>query len=184
MDYDTHTTYLETQVMTATPQRLRLMLIEGVIRYTRETLQFWQDEKIEEGAETLIRAREVIAELLAAIKSEDSEVARQVTSIYLFLFRELTEAQLHRAPEKLDGVIEILEVERDTWQQVCEQLPEAPEPGEAQTVTEITASNSEAIPPTAIPQNFSFDTNNMGGGFDSSSISDPSTSGGGLSLDA
>lgn len=184
MEYDSHSTYIETQVMTATPQRLRLMLIEGAIRYTRETLKHWQEKKFAEGSETLMRARQIVTELLAAIKAEDSEVARQVVGIYMFLFRELTEAQLQQDKEKLAGVISILEVEQQTWQQVCEQLPEAPEPEEAQMVTEITASNSEAIPPAAIPQNFSFDSNAMGGGFDSSSISDSSASSGGISFDA
>ena len=38
MQQPAHESYLEAQVMTATPQKLRLMLIEGAIRFARQTL--------------------------------------------------------------------------------------------------------------------------------------------------
>jgi len=42
-----------------------------------------------------------------------------VLGIYLFLFQELTEAQLRRDASRMDGVIRVLEEERTTWQELC-----------------------------------------------------------------
>jgi hypothetical protein len=40
----------------------------------------------------------------------------------LFLYRTTVEAQLQRDPNKLADVLRVLEIERETWRKVCEQL--------------------------------------------------------------
>ena len=69
---------------------------------------------------------------------------KEVAGIYTFLFRELT--QLHAEDEyhRLDGVIKVLDEERQTWEELCLQMPEAlerPSPQER----EITSSDAEEI---------------------------------------
>src|SRR5687768_4718761 len=119
-----HDAYLETQVMTATPQRLRLMLIEGAIRLARQTAEYWRVERNEEALESLIRCRAIISELIAGVKADQSPLARRVVSVYLFLFTTLTEAQLTRDAAKLESAIRVLSEDRQTWSQVCQQLAE------------------------------------------------------------
>lgn len=121
--------YLETQVATATPQKLRLLLVEGAIRWARRTLELWQENQAEPALEALIRCREIIAELLSGVRPDGSALCKQVTGIYAFLFQRLTEAQLHHQPGILEEVIEVLEEERLTWQQLCQQMPAAPDAG-------------------------------------------------------
>ena len=118
--------YLEAQVMTATPQKLRLMLIEGAIRFARQTIQQWAVNQNEEALESLIRCRSIVSELLAGVRTEESDLTRQVASVYVFLFRTLTEAQLRRDRQKVEEVIRVLEVECETWRLVCEKLPGKP----------------------------------------------------------
>lgn len=141
--------YLETHLLTATPQKLRLTMIEGAIRFARQTLVHWDQGRDEEAFESLLRCRGVVTELLAAIRPDGSEVARRVTALYVFLFQSLTESQIHRDRDKVDEVLRILEIERETWRQVCQQMPEAPEPDdrEAHAPQEITASDLPAISP-------------------------------------
>ena len=45
------------------------------------------------------------------------------------LLRSLAEAQLRHDEKKLGEVIEVLKVERETWRQVCEQVPDSPHAG-------------------------------------------------------
>ena len=114
--------YLTSQVMTATPQKLQLMLIEGAIRFVSQGKGLWQSEKGEQAGAALVRSQEIIGELLASVAGAEEPTARKAASVYLYLFRTLTEAQLEHNPEKLDDVLRVLEVERDTWQMVCENL--------------------------------------------------------------
>jgi flagellar protein FliS len=119
-------TYLETQITTATPQRLRLMLVEGAIRLARRTIDLWGEDRNEEALESLIRCRGVVSELLSGVKDDGTPLARQVMGIYLFLFTTLTESQLTRDAVRLNAAIHVLEEERATWQAVCHQHPEPP----------------------------------------------------------
>jgi flagellar protein FliS len=142
MQTDTRDIYLEMQVNSATPQKLRLMLIEGALRFARRTQDHWRDSALDEGLESLIRAREIIGELIAGIQTEASPLARQVGSLYVYLFSALTEAQQTRDEHQLAAVIKVLEEERETWRQVCSQLPERPVP----PPTAAFASREELAP--------------------------------------
>ena len=48
MDTNPGNAYLEVQVLTATPQRLRLMLIAGAIRWARQALSCWDADRADE----------------------------------------------------------------------------------------------------------------------------------------
>ena len=111
--------YLETQIATAAPQQLRLMLIEGALRLARQTADAWREERRDEALDTLIRCRSIITELISGIRAGSSQLADKVLGIYVFLFQELTEAQLRRDASRIDGIIRVLEEERATWQELC-----------------------------------------------------------------
>ena len=131
--------YLETQISTATPQRLRLILVEGALRLARQTAEAWQ-ERPDDALESLIRCRSFITELISGIREGSSPLAKKVLEIYLFLFRELTEIQLQQDATRMEGVIRVLEEERTTWQNVCATLTQRPE-------ETATHSSHEVVPP-------------------------------------
>ena len=144
--------YLESQVLTATPQKLRLMLIEGALRFARQIVPAWEENDFEASFEAVSRSRKIIAELLSVMSDDGSEVVAQLRGIYQFLFRHLTDAQLQRNPDMVAEVIRLLEVERETWQLVCEQMPEAPEResrSASEQKQEITVSSSAPTAPPA-----------------------------------
>ena len=155
--------YLETQVMTATPQKLRLMLIEGALRFAKQTLHHWENKQDQEAFESIIRARSIVTELLASVQPEQGELTGPVIGVYTYLFQTLTEAQLERDQQKMADVIRVLDVERETWRLVCEQLTESPAPGgpESTTAGEVTASDLPAIAP--IPPASDAHSGNTGG---------------------
>jgi len=152
-------TYLETQLMTATPQQLRLMLIDGAIRFANATLGQWEQDNNDAAFESIVRCRSIISELLMTIKAEQNELAQKVAAIYLFLFQHITEAQLHRDIDKLNQVLRVLEEERETWREVCEKHPHGVAPGMAAASVrkEITTRNmagdqaAQQTPPQQIP---------------------------------
>jgi len=125
---DTRDIYLELQVSTATPQKLRLMLIEAALRFARQTLELWRARDLDRALETLIRTREIVSELMAGVETDASPLARQVGNLYAYLFSALTEAQQTRDEHQLAAVIRVLEEERETWRLLCEQLPDRPVP--------------------------------------------------------
>ncbi len=118
--------YLETEVLTATPQKLQYMLLDAGVRAIQRAKQLWSDGKAEKGSESLIRAQQIVTELLCGLNRDvDAGLAEKVAAIYLFVFRTLMEANLKHDAAKLDDAVEVLEIERETWRQVCEKLGSA-----------------------------------------------------------
>lgn len=154
MSHAANNSYLETQILTATPQKLRLMLIEGALRHGRLALSCWAEQKNELAYDALVRCRDIVAELLGAARPIGSPLERQVAAIYLFLFRTLAEAQLERSTAKVESVLRVLEVEQETWRQLCEQMPEAPvaEAAGPRPSSDVSAYGLGAIPPIPEPR--------------------------------
>jgi flagellar secretion chaperone FliS len=146
--------YLESQVLTATPQKLRLLLIGGAIRFAHAAAQLWKEERDAEALEAVIRCRAIVTELLTVVRRGEFEPAEDVIALYVHLFQELTLAQSRRDAEKLRDVIRVLEEERETWRLVCEQLPEAPTPLLEHKPQEITHADG---PAEASPMRLSLD---------------------------
>lgn len=115
--------YLHTEVMTATPQKLQLMLIEAMMRFARQAQVHWQQGQDEQAGEAVIRCQEIVSELLCGLRPEQNpELTQQIAAIYMFLFRRLCDAHVGHDSQAIDDVVRVLEVERETWRQVCEQL--------------------------------------------------------------
>jgi flagellar protein FliS len=115
--------YLATEVLTAPPQKLQLMLVEAAIRFVERARQHWRAKQPEQGTEALVRAEDILGELMAGLKRDiDSDLVGKTAAVYLFVFRSLMEANFRKDEGKLDDALRVLEVERDTWRQVCARL--------------------------------------------------------------
>ncbi len=147
---DFRNTYLETQINTATPQKLRLMLIEGAIRYGQQAIDFWQQGRGEDGLSALLRCQAVVAELLGGVREDGTPLTRQVIDIYVFLALQLNEAEMNADPARIEAVVRVLQEERQTWQELCHLLPEAPVP----VAVEIE-EESEILAPRRVESSFS-----------------------------
>jgi len=154
--------YIETEVMTASPQKLQLMMIDAAIRFAKRAKLHWEADEDEEASEVLIRAQQVMGELLGGLNREASpQLVGKIASIYVFVFRNLMEAALEQDVEKVDGAIKVLEAEQETWRQVCQKLA-AEQPSENSAAT--TAAPLGDIVATTVPmQNTSFNTATGGG---------------------
>ena len=121
---DPRNTYLENEVFTATPQKLRLMVIDGALRFANRALDVWDQDTVRNDA--LTRCRALVSELLSSIKVDETKVAQNVARLYAFVYELLVDAHIDKDKSKVSETIEILQIERETWRQVCEAMPHAP----------------------------------------------------------
>lgn len=118
--------YLANEVLTAPPQKLRLMLIETAIRYITRARAAWANGQSEEGSELILRAQDVVGELLGALRPDaQSELVRNVAALYVFVFRALVDAHVRRDGRRLEDALRVLLLEAETWRMVCRQLAES-----------------------------------------------------------
>ncbi len=109
--------YLTTETMTATPQKLQLLLIEAALRSARRADRQWRDQQDEQALESVIHAQAVMGELLRGVDQQSrSELTDRVAAVYAFIFRRLAEAGYRQDRAMLADAIRLLEIERETWQ--------------------------------------------------------------------
>lgn len=119
---DARQQYLVNEVMTAAPQKLQLMLLDAAIRHAQKAGEHRQAGRVEEAGESIIRCQEIVSEILAALQpNRDQELTKRVAAIYLFVFRRLVQAHLKQDEGPLKEALSVLEIERETWRQVCQQ---------------------------------------------------------------
>ena len=121
------------------------MLIDAAISAARQAMSHWQENHNDRALGALAHSRSLLSELLAGIKPDETELTQRVMAVYVFLFKTLTEAQLRRDPKLVEETIEVLQVERDTWRMVCEQMPHAPLPANPGDNKPVEITSSDAI---------------------------------------
>lgn len=143
--------YLETEVMTASPQKLQYMLIDAAVRNLQRAKHLWSESQNDEACEAVIRAQAIITQILSGLNRDvDANLTRKVASVYMFVFRALNEVQLKREEAKIDECIRVLEVERETWRLLCEQIEQ--EQGTENAAVQATLASQMPqpdSPPTA-----------------------------------
>jgi flagellar protein FliS len=115
--------YLFTEVKTATPQRLQLLLIEAALKSANRARQFRQQGRDDRAIESLVHAQSIVAEMLGSMDREaGGDLANRVSAVYEFIYRCLVNAGYRRDEKGLGDAIRILEIERETWRKVCDRL--------------------------------------------------------------
>ena len=122
---DTTTAYLRSKVMSASPEELRLMLLDGALRFAHQAragLEAKNHEMIYAG---FSQCRAIVMELINTINaSVNPELGEKVKSLYTFFYSELVTASFERDVKRLDKVIELLGYERETWAMLMDRLAE------------------------------------------------------------
>ncbi|MEQ8843665.1 MAG: flagellar export chaperone FliS [Phycisphaerales bacterium] len=123
MPPETALQYLRSQVMSASPAELRLMLLDGAIKFAHQGKQGLIDKNYEQSFEGISQCRAIITELAVGVdRKADPELCDRVTSVFMFMFGELTEAGLEKSPDRVQRVIELLEFERETWKMAMDRV--------------------------------------------------------------
>jgi flagellar protein FliS len=108
--------YLETQVLTATPQRLHLMVVDAALRSARRGLEALHQQQWEAMDAAFSHSRECVAELIAGLKPDQSpELVARLKALFLYVFRNLTEGDLLRDAARIQAALQVLERHRETW---------------------------------------------------------------------
>lgn len=111
--------YQESAIMTASPERLVVMLYDGARRFLFQASAAMRSDRHDASGELLRRAELIIDELLCTLDLEaGGEIASNLQGLYVFFNRQLAEGRLERDPAKLDWVNEQLGELREAWAQI------------------------------------------------------------------
>ena len=115
--------YLETQVMTATPHQLHLMVIDGAIRFATQAEEALQDDDFETAHFALNRSREFVTELVSGLDQERSEeLANRLKSLFMLAYHNLVNADMKRDVALVQDALKVLTMHRETWLELGEKI--------------------------------------------------------------
>ena len=115
--------YLATEVKTAAPQKLQWLLIEAAIRSANRAGEYWRQDRDDLAISRIVHAQGVLAAMLDAIdRDAGGELALRVFGLYEFIFRLLVRAGQHHDETCLADAVRLLEIERETWRQLCAKI--------------------------------------------------------------
>jgi flagellar protein FliS len=113
--------YQKTQVVTASREKILLMLYEGAIRFTKQARVAMADNKIAEKGKAISRATAILSELMATLDFKvGGQLAQDLENLYIFMIDKLIEANIHNKTECLDDVERLLNTLYSAWKDVVE----------------------------------------------------------------
>ncbi len=109
--------YLGSEVMTATPAELTLMLYEGAIKFVNKAIMSIEKDDVMGAHNNLMKTQRIIEELRASLDHK-YPVAKEFDTVYEYILRRLVEANIKKDKDILEEVLEHLRTMRDTWKEV------------------------------------------------------------------
>ncbi|MFA5527275.1 MAG: flagellar export chaperone FliS [Peptostreptococcales bacterium] len=110
--------YFDNSINTASPEKLTLMLYEGVVKFCRFAEIAIQEGNIKLRHTNLIKAQNIVKELMINVNKEAGEIADQFLMLYDFIQLQLVEANVENNCEKIKVARELMEELSNTWAQI------------------------------------------------------------------
>lgn len=110
--------YQQTSVQTASPERLLIMLYDGLIRFINVAGNALDSGDLPNAHANLIYAQDIVLELRSSLKSE-YEISKSLHDLYDFVLRKLIEANVTKDVAVVREIQPIVEELKDTWVQAA-----------------------------------------------------------------
>lgn len=124
MSVNAYQMYKKTQVSTASQGDLLLMLFDGAIRFANQGRQAIAEQDMEQANVKLLRAQDIVTELMISLDLDQGEIAENLYQLYSFIYELLVEANIKKDVNLIDQAVRFLTELRDTWRQVVAQVDE------------------------------------------------------------
>lgn len=109
-------TYRQTAVGTQSRGRLIVMLYDGAIKFLKLAVRELDAGNYAAKGQYINRAQDIVQELNAVLDMETGgEVAQNLRGLYLFMSRQLSQANTKRDPQMIREVIALLEELNQGW---------------------------------------------------------------------
>ncbi|HEY8417199.1 MAG TPA: flagellar export chaperone FliS [Limnochordales bacterium] len=110
--------YRTTQVQTANPVRLVVMLYDGAIRFVQQGIAAIEKGDVQEAHRSLMRAQDIVAELSRALDPRAGELAANLEQLYDYMHRRLVEGNMRKDVAPLQEVMGLLSELREAWDKI------------------------------------------------------------------
>ncbi|GAB1352965.1 flagellar export chaperone FliS [Erysipelotrichia bacterium] len=120
--YTQNTAYRKTQIETASPETLILMLYDGALRFMGQAEIAFEEKNLEQISNLLLRVQAIFAELMTALdKEKGGEIAVNLERLYVFFLEKLGEANVKKDVKPMLEIKPLVQNLRNTWEQAMQK---------------------------------------------------------------
>ncbi|MCG3128331.1 MAG: hypothetical protein CHACPFDD_03214 [Phycisphaerae bacterium] len=143
--------YLRGAVLTASPEQLHLMLLDGAIRFCVQGLDAIARQDIEGNFNALDRAQRIVLQMRAGLNREISpQLVDQMSALYHYIYMQLVDGSVQRNATAIENALKILRHQRETWVMLIEKLarenPQAAAPAAPAAQPTLGHADADAAP--------------------------------------
>ena len=138
--------YKKASVNTLDQNKLIIMLYDGAIKNANFAVEYMKSGEIEKVHDSLIKTKNIVTELLATLNMEQGgEIAKNLKSLYSYMFSLLIEANMEKESKPVLTVIDLLKELRGAWVQIKEKKKpeEKKENASGQGMMQYNEANTE-----------------------------------------
>ena len=128
--------YHETKILSADQGRLILMAYDGAIKFLQIAIDRLENKDYLGKGKNIIKAQELINELLCALNYEAGDIAFNLRDLYIFMIKRLIYAEAWKDKDAIKDVLKILHDLQDAWEKII--LNAGKESSAIITNTEVT----------------------------------------------
>jgi flagellar protein FliS len=119
--YNGYNAYKNNSVNYASKEQLLLMLVEGAVKYAKIGRQAIIDKDIKKAHDNITRTQDIYYELMATLDVQSAgEWGKALFSLYEYIARRLTDANIKKDVKIMDEVIPFIEDVKNMWQEAYE----------------------------------------------------------------
>jgi len=107
--------YRQTQVGTAGPLELIIMMYDGAIRFCNQAKAAIEEDNYDQANRLFKRVQDIIDELNISLNMEAGEIAANLRGLYEFINTQLFEANIKKDLKLVDQVVGLLTELRSSW---------------------------------------------------------------------
>ncbi|MBT4497018.1 MAG: flagellar export chaperone FliS [Gemmatimonadetes bacterium] len=134
--------YSQVQIQTANKGKLIVMLYQGAIRFMKKAQLLIDKNDMEGKGNCLIRAQDIILELLYALDQEmlekGDDLALNLQRLYLYAYRRLVQANIHIDVQAIDEVIALMANLLEAWERIIGGTAQGEVGGQANSGVALT----------------------------------------------
>lgn len=113
--------YKETQIKTANPEKLLMMLFDGGLKFLKQARDHMEKKEMKEANNKLQRSQAIVVELMNSLDTKQGEVAENLMLLYDYMLNEMIQANVKKDVEKIDGVIQMMRDMRQTFNEASQK---------------------------------------------------------------
>ncbi len=107
--------YRRIQTETSSPAELILLLYDALLNDLKHAEERLRHREFDTAHTSLVRAQEIVLELIASLDMDAGDIARQLAPLYEYQYQRLLEANVQKNAKPVAEVIRLVTPLRDAW---------------------------------------------------------------------